>query len=307
MDKLTAKGTYVTAIYRMSPEAQVEFLRQEFIKAVLSEDSDQPLPDYQGRVHGIMEMLNDRGSMLSSNMNKLFSIKGGTSRDTSSLKVDLDDEPSPVKQERGPGDSDGESLLGSAASSPSRTKRSPERGSEGLEEAIREQSRQIAEAVQMALGQKKETRHSVVKVSPTIRWPVLADDGPDSKDVEEFYDKYEELCSLANDGRGMNPKEHLRTLQSCLRGSKEKIYRLVYKRRKLSGLVDEDPDKVFAEIKERHMKFKETLMEKQMRVTAEWDRLWKGSKTAFQFEAEVEELSTELTWSAWEKARENYC
>ena len=88
----------------------------------------------------------------------------------------------------------------------------------------------------------------MVKVTPTIRWPILADDGPGGKDVEGFYDKCEELCSLANDGGGMNPKEHLRTLQSCLRGSKEKIYPFVYTKNKKNGPVDEDPDAAFAEI-----------------------------------------------------------
>eukprot|EP00969_Alexandrium_andersonii_P256817 11354067-Alexandrium_andersonii.AAC.1 len=56
------------------------------------------------------------------------------------------------------------------------------------------------------------TQPSVVKVAPTLKWPILGDDGPDAKEVEEFYEKYEDLCRLANDGRGMNPAEHLTTL-----------------------------------------------------------------------------------------------
>ena len=35
-------------------------------------------------------------------------------------------------------------------------------------------------------------------------------------------------------------------------------------------------------------------MAKQMRVSAEWDALWKGNKTARQFEALFEEAATEL-------------
>lgn len=99
---------------------------------------------------------------------------------------------------------------------------------------------------------------------------------------------------MANDGTGMNPREHLRTLQSCLRGTKEKIHRLACMKHKVSGVVEEDPDRVFEEIKQRHMRFIETLMEKQTRVSTEWDRLWKGNKTAYQFKAEVEEHRTEL-------------
>eukprot|EP00969_Alexandrium_andersonii_P217553 9610064-Alexandrium_andersonii.AAC.1 len=39
-----------------------------------------------------------------------------------------------------------------------------------------------------------KTQPSVVKVTPTFKWPILGDDGPDAKEVEEFYDKYEDLC-----------------------------------------------------------------------------------------------------------------
>eukprot|EP00969_Alexandrium_andersonii_P218307 9641562-Alexandrium_andersonii.AAC.1 len=67
-----------------------------------------------------------------------------------------------------------------------------------------------------------KTQPPVVKVTPTFKWPMLGDDGPDAKGVEEFYEKCEGLCRLANIGRGMNPTEHLATLLSCLRGSKEK-------------------------------------------------------------------------------------
>ena len=140
----------------------------------------------------------------------------------------------------------------------------------------------------------KETRRSTIKVAPTFKWPILGDDGPDAKEVEEFYEKYEDLCRLANDGRGMSAMEHLTTLVSCLRGSKEKIYRIVYKKHRKLGTVAKDPDAVFAEIRERHMRFIETPMERQMRVLGEWDGLWKGNRSALQFEAVFEETITEL-------------
>eukprot|EP00969_Alexandrium_andersonii_P138263 6114347-Alexandrium_andersonii.AAC.1 len=66
------------------------------------------------------------------------------------------------------------------------------------------------------------TQPSVAKATPTFWWPILGDDGPDAKEVEEFCENYEDLRCLANDGRGVNPTEHLTTLLSCLRGSKEK-------------------------------------------------------------------------------------
>ena len=55
-------------------------------------------------------------------------------------------------------------------------------------------------------------------------------DGPDAKEIEEFYEKYEDLCRLANGGKGMNPTEHLTTLLSRLRGATEKVYKSVYKK-----------------------------------------------------------------------------
>jgi hypothetical protein len=168
--------------------------------------------------------------------------------------------------------------------------RQPDSSAQGvLAKAIELQTEAIAQALK-----SKDGRHSTIKVSPTFKWPILGDDGPDAKEVEEFYEKYEDLCRLANDGRGMNPMEHLTTLVSCLRGSKEKIYRIVYKKHRKLGTVEKDPDVVFAEIRERHMRFIETPMERQMRVLGEWDLLWKGNRSALQFEAVFEESVTEL-------------
>ena len=45
-----------------------------------------------------------------------------------------------------------------------------------------------------ALQPKNSTKHSTIRVTPTFKWPVLGDDGPDSKEIEEFYEKYEDLC-----------------------------------------------------------------------------------------------------------------
>ena len=42
------------------------------------------------------------------------------------------------------------------------------------------------------------------------------------------------------------------------------------------------------------MKFVETAIEKQMRLTSEWDALWKGNLSGHQFEALFEEAITEL-------------
>ena len=58
----------------------------------------------------------------------------------------------------------------------------------------------------------------VIQVRPEIHWPKLGDDGPGGREVEEFYEKYEEICGIARDGQGMTEKERLLTLKNCLKG-----------------------------------------------------------------------------------------
>jgi hypothetical protein len=77
-------------------------------------------------------------------------------------------------------------------------------------------------------------------------------------------------------------------------GAKENLYKLIYKKHRHQGTIEEDPDLVFQEIEVRHMKFVETPMEHHMWVLAEFDGLWKGSKTLHQPEAAFEETITEL-------------
>ena len=86
----------------------------------------------------------------------------------------------------------------------------------------------------------------------------------------------------------------MQTLATCLKGTKEKIYKFqVVKFRKL-GTLDSDPDGVFESIRARLMRFSESALERQMRVKAEWESLWKGNKTGLEFEAVFEEAVTEL-------------
>ena len=81
--------------------------------------------------------------------------------------------------------------------------------------------------------------------------------------------KYADICHLCNDGRGMLPNDRLKALRQCLTGAKEKIYVLLMKKHRKLGTLEKDPDAVYQEIKARHMKFVETDMEREMRVTAE--------------------------------------
>ena len=96
------------------------------------------------------------------------------------------------------------------------------------------------------------------------------------------------MCNLANDGKGMLPREHLQTLSTCLKGTKEKIYKLLVEKHRKLGNLEHDPDMVFGVIRTRLMKFSESDLERQMRVEGEWEALWKGQKTGLEFEAENE-------------------
>ena len=57
----------------------------------------------------------------------------------------------------------------------------------------------------------EHTRTSTIRVEPRITWPKLGDDGPGGKEVEGFYEKFAEICGLANNGQGMADKEMLVT------------------------------------------------------------------------------------------------
>ena len=68
-------------------------------------------------------------------------------------------------------------------------------------------------------------------MKPEVKWPKLGDDGPGGKEIETeiFYERFEEVASITNDGDGMNDKEMLMVLKTNLSDSKRKIYENVYR------------------------------------------------------------------------------
>ena len=144
------------------------------------------------------------------------------------------------------------------------------------------------------LHKDKKKLSSTIRVNPTIQWPRLSDDGPDCREVDEFFDKFDETCALANDGEGMADRKRLKVLASCLKGSREKTYQVLHKKHRLLGEVDSDPGKVLGIIRAKLMRFVEGSMEKQMRVLAEWDNLIKGKLSALDFEPRWEGALAEL-------------
>ena len=285
--KSTAKMKLAQEISGKDLKDQVRHLKQA-MGSLLVEEDGMDEKAYNAKVNALTEMLRARGTNLSRATERLFS---GTATESY---------PSPEKAEA-------EHHVMSPPTTPRTVKelrkemremreemlcRSP--AASNQEDVLANAIAMQTEALKVAMTARTQTKSSVIKITPTFRWPTLGDDGPDSKDIEEFYDKYEDLCRLANDGRGMNATEHLTTLASCLRGSKEKIYKLIYMKARKLGTLETDPDAVYDDIRARHMQFTETQMEKQMRVMAEWEALWKGSYSALHFEAVFEEAVAEL-------------
>ena len=76
--------------------------------------------------------------------------------------------------------------------------------------------------LEKALNRPQENRrtNSTIKVEPKVQWPHLGDDGPGGKEVNEFYNTFENICGLANNAQGMADREMLVALKSCMAKSK---------------------------------------------------------------------------------------
>ena len=142
-----------------------------------------------------------------------------------------------------------------------------------------------------------EKRHkaSTFKVEPRLPFPNYGDDGSGGREAEDFFEKFEDITSLANDGDGMSDKEMVMTLRLCLKGSRKTIYENILKEKKETLVLPDGYGEVYRLVKVRLLKFLETPVERQMRVTAKWrDLQKKKGQTALQFEAEWEKVHAEL-------------
>jgi hypothetical protein len=155
----------------------------------------------------------------------------------------------------------------------------------GLAEAIRLQTEAI-----MKLAEKSNTtkRSSITSVRAEVKWPTLTDSQSDAKDVREFYDEFENVCSYANDCGGMNYKEMLLALRPRCQGARLKTFENIMKREHRRGTTESDPKSVYLAIKSKHLMFAESAAEKEIRVDAEWAALTKGKDSANQFEPKFE-------------------
>ena len=122
----------------------------------------------------------------------------------------------------------------------------------------------------------------------------MTDDTGGGREVEEFYEKFEGIVMLANNGQGMPDKEMLIALKQCISGSRLLIYDNVMKQMKPRLEEEGGHAEAYKMIKARFFKFLETGVERQLRVRSEWMSLSKGKNmNAIQFEA------------AWERCHAN--
>ena len=98
------------------------------------------------------------------------------------------------------------------------------------------------EALQNTISQRGDSRGSTIRVEPKVTWPHLGDESTGGKEAEEFFERLEDIMSLANNARGLSHKERLVALKSCLHGSRRTIYDNIIKQRRADGVAEEEPE-----------------------------------------------------------------
>ena len=85
------------------------------------------------------------------------------------------------------------------------------------------------------------------------------------RDVEEPYDRFEDITDLANNGEGMSDAEMMVVLNGWPCGNRHKIYESIVKKYQSGDGRDvriDEPGRGYREILSRLMKFPETATEK---------------------------------------------
>ena len=86
---------------------------------------------------------------------------------------------------------------------------------------------------------------SLTSVKTDVNWPTLTDDRSEARDVVQFYEEFEDCCSLANNCKGMSYREQLIALRGRCKGSRLKTYTNIYRSAWKSGEILENPEKVY--------------------------------------------------------------
>ncbi|CAK9013328.1 Uncharacterized protein SCF082_LOCUS11888 [Durusdinium trenchii] len=98
------------------------------------------------------------------------------------------------------------------------------RGSDGSVAGGEAQTKMLQETL-MAKGGVT----SVTSVITDVNWPTLTDDRSEARDVAQFYEEFEDCCSLANNCKGMSFREQLIALRARCRGSRLKTFTNIYR------------------------------------------------------------------------------
>merc|ERR1711990_961056 len=95
-------------------------------------------------------------------------------------------------------------------------------------------------------------------------------------------------------GKGMPQKEKLRVLGSCLKGSRARVYKNMIRWAREAGHLDSDPTRVYEDIRERLMEYRQTTMERRTQADLNFSNLQKGNMSALQFRSLFEGAVHEL-------------
>ena len=322
LTEIKVRAEYMSLMHGLAGDSQVTFLKDQLQVALMTEEVSAD--ERGGRTRAIIELLRVRGQRASKNEENLFSTATNSKDPTPDRAFPnltqrvMNPTPAATPQPKRSASGVDASLNGGLRTPRERSRvaahdgglrtprgrsrdfdeasiMSPERG-DAIVEALHATAEQTKAMMLMMSGLHKDKKKlsSTIRVNPTIQWPRLSDDGPYCREVDEFFDKFDETCALANDGEGMADRERLKVLASCLKGSRAKTYQVLHKKHRLLGEVDSDPGKVLSIIRAKLMRFVEGSMEKQMRVLAEWDNLIKGKLSALDFEPRWEGALAEL-------------
>lgn len=113
-----------------------------------------------------------------------------------------------------------------------------------------------------------------------MSWPPLDDTHSTGDEVTEFFQSFEDMCQIPNDGRGMNDIEVLVSLKTCIKGSCLCYYDNTIKKHRdaQTGQYDIEPKRVYSEIKERLMRFQGGETERILATQAKFDSIMKGKR-----------------------------
>ena len=228
---------------RWDVRGMVRYLREKFTTAAVG--TEMPAENITEHVSAIGELIMQLGGKESTQSGKLFSTpsqdEDRPAGGTPPRPISLGD----MSRERmGPKDLGGDSPLRAKVAALEMELEALRHGSEAsdghkdLAAALEAQTRALEAAL---TGKSQQT--SLTSVKTDVNWPTLTDDRSEARDVVQFYEEFEDCCSLANNCKGMSYREQLIALRGRCKGSRLKTYTNIYRSAWKSGEILENPRK----------------------------------------------------------------